>query len=277
MDADTNAGSRRASGSGNGSSPGEGRRRGLPPTVRLDRMLAEAGTGTRREVRALVKQGRVTVNGATERDPGRPVRPGVDQVVLDGRPVASGPAGPVSLMLNKPAGVITATRDEVARTVLDLLPAGLARRVVPAGRLDKDTEGLLILTEDGQLCHRLISPRHGVEKEYWVQLDGELDPRLVDAFAAGVRLDDGYVTLPARLMVERPEPPATARVVVTEGKYHQIKRMFAAFGLRVTALRRLRIGSLWLDPALGPGEFRPLRQEETELLLSNPAERPAGP
>lgn len=243
---------------------------GLPHPVRLDRVLAEAGLGSRRDVRALIKRGRVAVNGVTERDPSRHIRPHIDRVTVDGVALNTGAGDPVTLMLNKPRGVITATRDPVARTVLDLLPPELARKVVPAGRLDKDTEGLLILTEDGQLCHRLISPRHGVEKEYWVRLDGALDAALVDAFAAGVRLDDGYVTLPARLVIERAETPAEARVVVTEGKYHQIKRMFAAFGLRVTALRRLRIGSLWLDPALAPGEYRPLRPAEVELLLRNP-------
>jgi len=244
---------------------------GLPRPVRLDRVLAEAGLGTRRDARTLIKRGRVSVNGVTVRDPGRHIRPNIDQVAVDGRALETGAEDPVTLMLNKPRGVITATRDAAARTVLDLLPAAVARKVVPAGRLDKDTEGLLILTEDGQLCHRLISPRHAVEKEYWARLDGSVSPSLVEAFAAGVRLDDGYVTLPARLVIERVEQPGEARVVVTEGKYHQIKRMFAAFGLRVTALRRLRIGSLWLDPALAPGEYRPLTGDEIQLLLRNPA------
>ncbi|HLT57330.1 MAG TPA: pseudouridine synthase [Limnochordales bacterium] len=243
-------------------------RRAAP--VRLDRMLAHAGCGSRREVRQWIKQGRVTVNGKVERDPGRPVRPGVDAVAVDGQPLDPGPAAPVTLMLHKPRGVITATRDATARTVNDLLPPDLARRVVPAGRLDKDTEGLLILTEDGALCHRLISPRHGVEKEYWVQVHGPLDPALAERFAAGIRLDDGYVTRPARLRVIKEAAPAEALVVLTEGRYHQVKRMFAAVGRRVLALRRVRVGGLRLDPALAPGAFRPLTPAEVQLLLVNP-------
>src|SRR5690606_31441889 len=145
-----------------------------------------------------------------------------------------------------------------------------ARRLFPAGRLDKDTEGLLILTSDGDLCHRLISPRHGVEKEYLVEVDGTIAPHLVEAFARGVLLDDGYVTLPARLEVLHPGPGGRARVTLKEGKYHQIKRMFAAFGLAVTALRRVRMGSLSLDPRLRPGQYRALQPEEVELLLVNP-------
>ena|GEM_PF-149943 len=235
--------------------------------IRLDRLLAEAGVGSRRDVRQLVKQGRVAVNGTVERDPGCRVRAGLDTVTVDGQRLETGPAGPLILMLNKPRGVITATRDATARTVLDLLPPALARRVFPAGRLDKDTEGLLILTDDGQLCHRLISPRHGVEKEYWVEVDGALPGELVASFAKGIRLDDGYVTRPARLAIEQASAPGQARVVLTEGRYHQVKRMFAACGLKVTALRRLRIGGLQLDPDLPPGKYRPLTPAEVQLLL----------
>lgn len=239
--------------------------------VRLDRLLAQAGLGSRRDVRRIIQQGRVAVNGETQRDPGRHVRPGQDDVTVDGRPLDGEPAGPVTLMLNKPRGVITATRDALAPTVLDLLPASLARRVFPAGRLDKDTEGLLILTDDGQLCHRLISPRHGVEKEYEVVVDGPLSGELVERFAAGLHLADGYVTRPAELAIVRPEAPGEARVILTEGRYHQVKRMFAAVGLRVVALRRERIGGLRLDPSLAPGEYRFLTASEVRSLLELPA------
>lgn len=238
---------------------------------RLDKVLAAAGISSRKDARQMIRSGRVQVEGRVVTDPAAKVDPVVERVELDGRPVAT---GPLVLMLNKPAGVITASSDRSQPTVLDLLPPTVANRVFAAGRLDKDTEGLLILTSDGDLCHRLISPRHGVEKEYEVVVDGAIPPHLVEAFARGVRLDDGYVTLPARLEILFPGPGGRARVTVREGKYHQIRRMFAAFGLRVTALRRARIGSLSLDPHLAPGAYRALEPGEVDLLLINPAETP---
>ncbi len=244
-----------------------------PGTQRLDKVLAATGMGTRKEVRDLIKRGRVTVEGATVTDPATHVRPGLAQIQVDGKPIR---IGPLVLMLNKPAGVVTARSDRRHRTVLDLLPPELGRRLFPVGRLDKDTEGLLLLTDDGALCHALISPRHAVEKEYLAKVDGALPPDLPAAFAAGVRLDDGYVTRPARLTVLEPGPPGVARVVVTEGKFHQIKRMFAAFGLTVTYLRRLRVGGLWLDETLPPGGYRFLSGEELALLLPPPDRPPRG-
>lgn len=240
---------------------------GRPKSERLDKVLASAGIGSRREVRQWIREGRVTVDGNPARDPGLQVLPSHAVIEVDGQAVS---VGSVTLMLNKPRGVITATADRNHATVADLLPPALARRLVPVGRLDKDTEGLLIMTDDGALCHRIISPRHGVEKEYLAVVDGPIPPHLAEAFARGVQLDDGYVTRPALLQVVEPGPPGVARVTVTEGKYHQVRRMFAAFGLTVTALRRLRIGSLVLDDALAPGEFRRLRPEELPLLLVNP-------
>lgn len=233
---------------------------------RLDRLIAAAGLGSRRDARRWIQEGRVTVDGVTVRDPGCLVSP-EQQVALNGEPVA---AGPGTVMLNKPAGVITAMGGGPGPTVADLFPPALARRLFPAGRLDKDTEGLLILTDDGELCHRIISPRHGVEKEYVAKVDGAVPPDLPAAFAQGIRLADGYVTLPARLDIVEPGPPGVVRVTVTEGKYHQIKRMLAACGLRVIHLQRVRIGSVHLDPALRPGEYRPMSPEEVALLLVNP-------
>ncbi|MBO8142618.1 MAG: rRNA pseudouridine synthase [Firmicutes bacterium] len=237
---------------------------------RLDAVLAEAGLGSRQQVRRLIRQGRVTVNGRPERDPGRHVMPASVEIAVDGRTVEL-LVGPVTLMLYKPRGVVTATRDVRQPTVVDGLPPALRRRLFPAGRLDKDTEGLVILTDDGDLCHQIISPRHGVEKEYHVELDGPVNDGLAAEFAAGVRLSDGERARPARLIVLRSEAPAVARVVITEGRYHQVKRMFGAFGLRVTYLCRLRIGSLQLDPTLSPGDYRPLTAREIGALLVNPA------
>ena len=238
-------------------------------TERLDKIVAASGAGTRRQVREWIREGRVTVDGRVVTDPGQrgPV-PGAG-VALDGTPLVT---GSVTLMLNKPQGVITATADARHTTVVDLLPEGWRRRLVPAGRLDRDTEGLIILTDDGDLCHRIISPRHGVEKEYVVEVDGPLPPHLAAVFAEGVVLEDGYRTLPAHLVPVRIEAPGIARVTVTEGKYHQIKRMFAAHGLRVRALRRIRIGSLSLDPDLPPGGYRLLNDREKAALLRNPGD-----
>lgn len=236
------------------------------PTQRLDKVLAAAGIGSRRDVRNIIKAGRVTVDGQPARDPALPIPPQAS-VELDGEPVAT---GRVTLMMNKPKGVITATSDRHQPTVADLLPPAWARRLVPAGRLDKDTEGLLVLTDDGQLAHRITSPRHGVEKEYLATVDGPLTPDLPAAFQQGIRLDDGYTTLPARLRIVEPGPPGVARITVQEGKYHQVKRMFAAYGLTVLALRRLRIGSVVLDRGLAPGEYRRLSPEEEAALLVNP-------
>jgi len=237
-------------------------------TERLDKVLASLGIGSRKEVRALIKQGRVRIDGEVALDPARRLAAGTARIEVDGRALVP---GTMTFMLNKPKGVVTATTDPVHRTVLDLFPAALARRLFPAGRLDKDTEGLLILTSDGDLCHRLISPRYGVEKEYLVHVDGVLSPSLVELFAKGVELKDGTVTLPARLEIEHPGPGGVARVTIVEGKYHQVKRMFGAMGLSVTALKRIRIGGLTLDLALEPGDYRELSRAEVDLLFQRPA------
>lgn len=233
---------------------------------RLDKLLAAAGLGSRKDVRHLIRAGRVQVDGVVVDDPSHRVRPAESRIEVDREPIV---AGSVTMMLNKPQGVITATRDSQTRTVLDLFPADLARRLFPAGRLDKDTEGLLVLTDDGDLCHRLISPRHGVEKEYLASLDGPVPAALATLFAEGVLLEDGYKTRPARLVAD-PHDPSRARVTITEGKYHQVKRMFAANGLKVTALRRLRIGALHLDESLAPGAYRRLTNAELDLLFRDP-------
>ncbi len=235
-------------------------------STRLDKALATAGIGTRKEVRALVREGRVSVDGVVLRDPSTHVDAERSAITVDGSPLER---GTMTYMLNKPKGIITAASDPSHRTVLDLFPAPLSRRLFPAGRLDKDTEGLLIITADGELCHRLISPRHGVEKEYLVHVDGVLESPMVEQFAEGLLLRDGTKTRPANLEIVSPGPGGIAHVVITEGKYHQVKRMFGALGLRVTALKRVRIGSLRLDEHLAPGAYRELSVQEIELLFSN--------
>lgn len=228
--------------------------------IRLDKLLADTGKWSRKEAKALLKQGRVQVDGVVERSPDRKVKPLVSQVAVDG--CAVGWAKFRYLMLHKPEGVLTATEDRQQKTVLDLLPAEYDG-LFPVGRLDKDTEGLLLLTDDGELAHRLLSPRHHVDKIYLAQIDGEVDESDVAAFQSGLTLGDGTVCLPAGL---ESLGPGKCLVTLREGKFHQVKRMLALRGKPVVKLKRLSMGGLTLDEALAPGEFRPLTGEETAKL-----------
>ena len=230
---------------------------------RLDKILAGTGRWSRREVKELVRQGRVRVDGQTARTAEEKVAPEAAAITVDGQPVETERF--TYVMLHKPAGVLSATEDSRQQTVLDLLPRDLrGRDLFPVGRLDKDTEGLLLLTNDGPLAHRLLAPRHHVDKTYFVRVDGELDGADAAAFAAGMMLEDGLACLPAGLEVL--EQPDTALVTLHEGKYHQIKRMLAARGKPVVYLKRLTMGPLMLDPALERGEWRPLSAEEVAAL-----------
>ena len=237
--------------------------------MRLDKLLAMLGEGTRSEVRSAVRAGRVTVDGQAARDAGMQVDALTSRVCVDGRPLEYRQQRHV--MLNKPQGVLTAARDPRQQTVMDLLPPLYrAMGCMPAGRLDKDTEGLLVITSDGQLAHQIISPRHEVGKVYLAHVDGPLGDADVKAFAAGLHIDDAdgaFDARPAALEVlSSGETQSVARVRVTEGKYHQVKRMFAARGVQVTYLKRLQIGALLLDSALLPGQWREMTDAEIALL-----------
>lgn len=228
---------------------------------RLDKVVAQGGLLTRKEARERIKSGRVAVGGEVCRQADRHVGEG-QTVTLDGLALAG---GPVLLMMNKPAGVLTAARDGRDRTYQDLLPEQYARlSLSAAGRLDKDAEGLLLLTNDGELVHRLISPRRHVEKLYAVRLDAPAQPEDVAAFASGLDLGD-FTALPARLTI-LPGDGTACEVVVFEGKFHQVKRMFEACGKKVKTLKRLKIGTLELDNSLKSGDFRPLSAREREDL-----------
>ena len=225
--------------------------------MRLDKALSLAGH-TRSEARRLIAQGRVQVSGAVVRDAGRNVSSG--DVMLDGAPIDA--QEEIYLMLHKPAGVVTATEDKYLPTVVSLLPEIYQRRRIgPVGRLDRDVTGLVLLTTDGQLAHRLISPRWKAEKCYRARCEGALDANDVAAFAGGLMLSD-FTAAPARLEILESGETSLADVILTEGKFHQVKRMFAAVGHPLITLQRLRIGCVTLDEALAPGEYRLLTEAE---------------
>lgn len=229
---------------------------------RLDKFLSDAQLASRRELKTLLKTGTVCVNGTPVSDGAMKLDPAVDVVTFHGEPVE--PPRRVVLLLHKPAGFVTSTEDPRDRTVMELIPARyLRQKVVPVGRLDKETEGLLLLTNDGALAHRLISPRHEVEKRYYAQHLGEAGEADVEAFAAGLTLRDGTRCKPAVL---RPLGPGESEITVTEGKYHQVRRMMASRGMTVTYLRREQEGGLQLGD-LPVGQLLELSEEALATLL----------
>lgn len=230
--------------------------------MRLDKAVALTGL-TRSEAKKAIAAGRVRVDGSVARNAALQVA--ADQVRVDGGAPAE--AGPLSIMLNKPAGVLTATKDRRLPTVMDLLPEPLRRRGLgPVGRLDRDVTGLVLLTNDGQMAHRLISPKWKAEKLYRARCEGRLTEADVRAFADGIQLDD-FIARPAAMSIlEAGERESLADVTLTEGRFHQVKRMFSAIGHPLIALERLRIGSVTLDPALGLGQWRRLTDDETRGL-----------
>ncbi|MGI5979532.1 MAG: pseudouridine synthase [Oscillospiraceae bacterium] len=235
------------------------------PQLRLDKILCDAGLATRSEARRMIADGRTSVNGVVVKTADAKFDPELADVRLDGVPVCAHALR--YFMLNKPAGVLSATEDPAQKTVLDLLPPELRRLgLFPVGRLDKDTTGLLILTNDGALCHEATSPKHHVAKVYAFTADSMLGPADADALAAGIVLRDGTACLPARLTLD-PEDPSRGTLTISEGKYHQVKRMLAARGAHVLTLKRISMGGLELDPKLGPGEWRELSSAEKDLLI----------
>ncbi len=275
--------------------------------LRLDKYLADMKAGSRSEVRLMIQRGRVEVNGISVRDAGFKAGP-ADRVTLDGRELSY--TSREYIMLNKPAGVLSATADRKQRTVLDLIPDAKRRDLFPVGRLDKDTEGLLLIINDGALAHRLLSPRKHVEKVYYARVLGEVTNREKELFAAGIMLGDDFRAMPARLEIlsvrtaktgsgisaeENPEKAGSSvpekaqgsasekpacrrteseiRLAIQEGKFHQVKRMFEAVGMKVLYLKRLSIGSLVLDDGLAPGEYRRLTEQELECLREGTPEK----
>ena len=232
--------------------------------MRLDKLLAHLNCGSRKEVQAMIRAGRVCVDGAAETDPAAKVDTDAALIALDGQ--VQRYRAQRYYMLNKPAGVITASRDERHSTVLDLFPEEERRGLFAVGRLDKDTEGLLIVTDDGALSHALMSPARHVAKVYEAVIEGELARDAAERFRQGLTLRDGTVCLPARLDILPGDGETRVRVTLREGKYHQVKRMVAAVGATVVRLRRVKLGGLVLDPALPAGAFRELTEQELEQL-----------
>lgn len=229
---------------------------------RLDKLLAGTGKWSRREVKALVRQGLVRVDGRLAASAEDKLDPAAAIITVAGETISLRRF--TYVMLHKPAGVLTATEDRKQPTVLDLLPPELRRiGLAPVGRLDKDTEGLLLLTNDGELAHRLLSPKYHVDKRYLARVDGELSAADAEAFARGMTLGDGLECLPAGLEVL---PDRVCIVTLREGKFHQVKRMLAARGAPVLYLKRLSMGPLTLDDFLAAGAYRLLRAEEISAL-----------
>ena len=232
---------------------------------RLDKILAGTGRWSRREVKELVRQGRVTLDGAPAASPEQKLEPTAADIRVDGEPVAYRRF--TYILLHKPAGVLSAVEDSRQKTVLDLLPLELRKQgLSPVGRLDKDTEGLLLLTNEGGLAHDLLSPRHHVEKVYYARVAGRLTEEDCRAFAAGMTLDDGLVCQSAGLEILSAGEQSEAYVTLREGKFHQVKRMLAFRGKPVLYLERVRMGNLPLDLSLSRGEYRFLTPEEVEGL-----------
>ena len=236
--------------------------------MRIDKLLANMGYGSRKDVKLLLKQGAVQVDGQPVKDAKRHVKPETEVVTVFGEAVDYKPF--VYLMMNKPEGVVSATEDQVETTVLELIDPSYAHyELFPVGRLDKDTTGLLLLTNDGAFNHALMSPRKHVDKVYVAEIDGEMTVDDVRRFAEGVELEDGYTTKPARLeVISRNGRRSMIRLTLSEGKYHQVKRMVAAVGKHVERLERIQIGTLELDPTLERGAYRELTQEEYAALLA---------
>ncbi len=239
--------------------------------MRLDKFLAEVGIGSRKEVKALIKKGQVKVNEKVIKSDKYQVKEFEDQITYLDEPLVY--QKDFYYVLNKPAGVISATQDNYEQTVMDLLSDEDYREdLFPVGRLDKDTEGLLILTNDGQLAHRLLSPRKHVEKEYFAEVKGIMTEDDRQKFARGLVIDKEEQTLPAQLFIDSvdlEEETSKIRLVLHEGKFHQVKRMVQAVGKEVTYLKRLRMGRFILPESLDNGEYRELTEAELLLLQEN--------
>ena len=237
----------------------------MPKKQRIDKILSNLGYGSRSELKKLCKSGLVKVNGKVINNPGVQVDVENDEILFDGEKVVYKEF--IYLMLNKPDGYISATFDKRDPIVLDLIDKeDLIFEPFPVGRLDKDKEGLLVLTNDGQLAHRVLSPKKHVSKTYYAKVEGVVTEEDVKAFAEGVTLDDGYETMPAELEILKSDDISEIELTIHEGKFHQVKRMFESVGKKVVYLKRLSMGKLKLDEGLALGEYLELTEEEVKMI-----------
>lgn len=231
--------------------------------MRIDKFVSEQAGVSRSDAKSMIKKGLVQVNGVCVKSADGKLDPENDTIIIDGKEITYRQF--MYIMLNKPDGVICATRDGLSETVLELLPPEFRRKgIFPAGRLDKDTEGFVFITDDGALAHKMLSPRNHVEKEYVVTLEKPAEKGYVELFASGMTIDGGEICMPARLILT--EEPYVVRLILHEGKYHQVKRMMQAAGNRVTHLKRVRMGGIELDSKLAPGQSREITSEELGRL-----------
>lgn len=238
--------------------------------MRIDKLLSETGAGTRSEIKKILKAGSVKVNGRIIKNGDYKVTPETDEIVCQGKSVRY--KAFEYFLLNKPTGYVSATKDNVYPTVMELIPDAIRSDLFPVGRLDVDTEGLLLITNDGQLSHRLLSPKKHVDKVYYAEIDGIVTDEDVAAFAAGLDIGEASPTLPAKLRIlstDIPRGSSKIQVTLHEGKFHQVKRMFQAVDKEVTFLKRIAMGSLRLDDSLAPGQCRELTQAEVQSLLNS--------
>lgn len=244
---------------------GVGSKRGfMGKLLRLDKYLADQGEGSRSQVKQLIKKGHVSINHQVIKKTDEKIDPKEDKIQVDGRTLSYIKFR--YIMLHKPAGVVSATEDKRDATVLSLLPSSIRKDLFPVGRLDKDTEGLLLLTNDGALAHRLLSPKKHVDKTYFAKIKGCVTNEDVEAFKKGVDIKDEKLTLPATLEILSQGEESQILLTIQEGRFHQVKRMFLARGKEVLYLKRMSMGPLQLDESLMAGEYRELTQEEKELL-----------
>lgn len=233
---------------------------------RLDKFISSRTAFSRKEVQKLIRSGQVEVNGEVCKTVDYKIDPESDSVKSGGQAVSADEH--IYIMLNKPAGVVSATEDKRDKTVIDILPPELKRAgLFPAGRLDKDTEGLLIITDDGDFAHRILSPKKHVEKQYVAQLDGEITDEVIERFEQGIVLSDGTQCMPAKLKISSERGKKSGTVTICEGKYHQVKRMFAACGLKVVHLERISVGNLYLDGNLPRGSAKKLSKYDIDAIF----------
>lgn len=232
---------------------------------RIDKILSAMGYGTRKEVKGLIKSGAVEIDGIVVKDPGQQVEADSQEIKVGGSRLFY--KDYIYILMNKPQGVISATKDSRERTVVDLLSDEFKIfEPFPVGRLDKDTEGLLLLTNDGQLAHRLLSPKKHVPKTYLAKIKGRVTAEDVEAFSRGIALEDGYKTMASQLEILERGSVSLVEVTIYEGKFHQVKRMFQSVGKEVIYLKRLSMGELKLDETLETGEYRELNEKERKII-----------